>query len=101
MHCNVSEIDTTIRYEYTFDDNTSCVFTVSKAGIIYIDIRENILFEFLCNALDEVSNVIIEKGFTPTINIKKSNIFLQILARKAGFKQIYSRGISFSVWVRH
>jgi len=101
MHCDVSKIDSTTRYKYTFEDNTSCVFLVSKAGVIYIDIRERILYDFLCCALEEVSNMIAERGLTPTINIKNSNIFLKVLAKKAKFKQIYSRGVSFSMWVRH
>jgi len=97
MHYNVSKIDSTTRYKYTFEDNTSCIFSVSKAGIIYIDIREKIEFEFLCGALEEVSNIITEKGLIPTINIKKSNTFLKILVKKAKFKPIHSRGVSFSV----
>lgn len=101
MHYDVSKIDSTTRYEYAFEDEKKCVFLVSEAGIIYIDIKEKISYDFLCSALEEVSNIIAEKGLTPTINIKNSNVFLKILAKKAKFKPIYSRGVSFSVWVRH
>ena len=101
MRCNVSFIDKTIRYDYTFEDNTKCTFLVEEKGIIFIQIKETILFEYLCLVLDEISSELLAKDLTPTINIKNSNNFLKVLARKAGFKKINSRGISFSVWVRH
>ena len=101
MHYEISKVDSTTRYKYTFEDNTSCVFNVSGAGIIYIDIREKISFDFLCSALNEVSEIISKSGSIPTINIKNSNDFLKVLAKKAKFKKITSRGVSFSVWVKH
>lgn len=101
MRCSISKVDSTIRYDYTFEDNTKCTFLVEKGGVIFIEIKERILFEYLYKALDTVSYTILEQGLIPTINIKNSNNFLKILAKKSGFKKIKSTGISFSVWVRH
>lgn len=100
MHYTTSTIGLTTRYEYSFENNTSCVFLVSNGGVIYIDIRETIPFEFLSAALNEVSDVVVQKGVIPKINIKNSNNFLKILARKCKYKKIPSKGISFSVWIR-
>ena len=101
MHYNVSEIDSTTRYQYIFDDNSSCAFLVGKTGIIYIEIKQEVPFKELVNALNEVSNIISKEGITPTININNSTNFLKNLAKAAGFKKIPCRGISFSVWVKN
>lgn len=100
MYYNVSTIGSRKRYKYVFENGTSCVFIVEQAGIIYIEIKETIPFEYLCAALDEVCDTILEKKLVPTINIKNSNHFLKRLAKKSGFKQVPSKGISFSVWIR-
>lgn len=104
MHYNISENDYSIRYEYTFEDNTTCVIsvskTVTKTRIIDFHVKEKLLEENLCNALIEVSNIILNKDLTPTINIKKSNAFLRGIAQTAGFTENYSMGVSFSVWVK-
>ena len=100
MHYTVSVVDSTKRYEFTFEDNTSCAFSVSKTGIIFIEVKEYIQYEYLCSALDEVSLKTAEEGLTPTINIKNSNKFLKVLATKTGFKKVPCNGISFSVWVK-
>ena len=101
MHYEVSKCDSTMRYEYTFDDNISCVFSVEKVGIIHFKSKEKIKIEYLCEALKEVSNITSERGLIPKMDIKNSNHFLQELVERAGFEKIPSRGISFSVWVRH
>lgn len=101
MHYNVSEIHSTTRYEYIFDDNSSCAFLVGKTGLIYIEIKQTVPFKELIKALNEVSDIISEKGLIPTININNSTNFLKNLAKSAGFKKIPCRGISFSVWVKH
>lgn len=100
MHYTITKANSTTRYKYIFENNTSCVFLVDKAGIIYIKIRESIPFEFLTAALNEVTDIIIQNGLTPKINIKNSNIFLKILAKKCKYRKIPSRGISFSIWTR-
>ena len=100
MHYKISENDYSTRYDYTFEDNTTCAIFVSKTGLIDIGIKEILLEENLCNALVEVSNIISDKNLTPTINIKKSNNFLRGIAQAAGFTENYSMGVSFSVWVK-
>lgn len=100
MHYTISKINSTTRYKYTFEDNTSCMFSVSKGGIIYIDIKQYIPFEFICSALNEVSDIIAQQGIVPKININNSNDFLKVIAKKCKYKKTPSRGISFSVWSR-
>ena len=100
MHYKISENDYSTRYEYTFEDNTTCIISVSKMGIIDIDTKERLLEDNLCNALIEVSDIISDKNLTPTININKSHAFFRSVARAAGFTENYSMGVSFSVWVK-
>jgi len=100
MHYNVSTIDSTTRYEYIFDDNSSCALLVGRTGLIYIEIKENVPFKEMVKALIEVSDTISKEGLIPTININNSTTFLKNLAKTAGFKKIPCRGISFSVWVK-
>lgn len=100
MHYTTSIIGSTTRYKYFFENNTSCVFLVSKVGIIYIDIKEKIPNEFLSTALNEVTDIVVRKGYAPKINIKNTNFFLQNLARKCKYRKIPSKGVSFSVWIR-
>lgn len=100
MHYTVSVVDSTKRYEFTFEDNTSCVFFVSKTGIISMDVRKYIQTEYLSSALNEVTLKTAGEGLTPTINIKNSNKFFKALAENAGFEKIPCNGISFSVWVK-
>lgn len=100
MHYTVSNDDSTTRYKYTFEDNTSCMFSVSKAGIISIETWEIVPFESICTALNEVTNMVIQEGMIPKINIKNSNKFLNNLAKKCNYRKIPSKGISFSIWTR-
>ena len=101
MHYNVSTIDSATRYEYIFDDNSSCALLVGKTGLIYIEIKQKVPFKELVKALKEVSKIISKKGLISTININNSNYFLKSIAKAAGFKKIPCRGISFTVWVKH
>lgn len=100
MHYAISKADLTTRYEYTFENNTSCVFLVDESGVIYIKIRESIPFKFLIAALNEVTDIIIQNGLIPKINIKNSNNFLKFLAKRCKYRKIPSKGISFSIWTR-
>ena len=100
MHYSVTKCDSATRYEYTFEDNTSCVFSVNKVGIIYIDSKEKVKTKYLREALREVSDNILERGLIPKINIQNSCKFYRDLAAMSGFKKLPSRGVSFSVWVR-
>lgn len=101
MHYNVSAIDSATRYEYIFDDNSSCALLVGKTGVIYIEIKQDVPFKDVVKALNEVSEIISKEGLIPTININNSTNYLKKLARAAGFKKIPCRGISFSVWVKN
>ena len=101
MHYSVSEISDITRYEYVFEDNSSCAFLVGKKGFIYIVIKQKVPFKEVVKALKEVSNMISEKGLIPTININNSTDYLKNLAKASGFKKASCRGISFSVWVKH
>ena len=54
--------------------------------------------ELVCEALNEVTNLTIQQGVTPQINIKRSNHFLQEVARQCHYSKIPSYGISFAIW---
>ena len=99
MRHTVTVIGSSTEYAYTFDDNTRCKFTVNRGGVIYIKIREKISYNFLCAALNEVTDTTIQKGLNPKININNSTTFLKILVQKCGYRKLPARGISFSVWV--
>lgn len=100
MQYTITTIDSSTRYTYTFEDNTSCVLSVGSGGVIYIEIKEYIPYQFLCSALNEVSDFVAQKGMTPKINIANSNGFLKILAKKCNYRKLPSRGVSFSIWTR-
>jgi len=99
MRYTTTVINSSTEYAFIFDDNTRCKFTVNTGGVIYIDIRESIPYEFLCAALNEVTSLTIQKGLSPKININNSTTFLKILVKKCGYRKLPARGISFSVWV--
>lgn len=99
MHCTISTLDKTTRYKYnTLDGKYFFAFSVSETGLIYIEIKMYVPFEYLVAGLNEVTNILIKKCIIPKINISNSKEFLKILAKKCGYRKIPSRGISFSVW---
>lgn len=100
MHYEVLRAGSTTRYKYTFEDNVSCVFSVDKIGIICFESKGKTSLKYLREALKEVSNIVLENGLTPKMNIKNSNKFLRELAATSGFKRTPTTGVSFSIWVR-
>jgi len=100
MRYTTSIIDSSTEYAFIFDDNTRCKFFVNSGGVIYIDIKERISYDFLCSALNEITNIVIQKGLNPKININNSTTFLKVLVKKCGYKKLPAKGVSFSVWVK-
>lgn len=88
----------TTRYTFYFEDYTSCIFSVSKGGIIDIIFKEHILEEFLCEALKKVTDKVIEEDMIPKINIKNTNSFLKNVVKRCAYRKLPCQGISFSIW---
>lgn len=98
MHNVNQKTNSIVRYSCTYENGASCTFLVNNAGVIEIIIKGYIPENLLCESLNEVTNITIEKGVIPKINIKRSNHFLQRVAQQCQYSRIPSFGISFAIW---
>ena len=100
MYYTTERSGSNIQYTYKFENDASCIFSVSNVGVITPMITGYIPEELVCEALNEVTNLTIQQGVTPQININHSNHFLQEVATQCHYSKIPSFGISFAIW-RH
>lgn len=98
MNYTTERSDSNMRHTYNFENGASCIFLVSTVGVITLLIKGYIPEELLCIALNEVTNLTIQEGLSPKINIKNSNHFLKRVAKQCQYSKIPSYGISFSIW---
>ncbi len=86
-------------YEYQLEGKNRCVFYVTKIGLITIHIAgKNINMEDVVKCLQEVTEVVVQKGLIPQINVVKSNHYLQALARKCKYKMVSAPKFRFNIW---
>ncbi len=91
--------DKTMVYEYQLEKNNRCVFYVTDIGLITIHIDgKNINIEDVAKYLREVTDIVVQKGLIPQINIVKSNHYLQELARKCKYKMVSAPKFRFNIW---
>lgn len=91
--------DKTTQYEYQLGESRTCIFRVTDTGVITIwMIGDDFEFKDMVKLLKEVTKEVKEKGVIPQINIKKSNHYLQCLARHCGYKMLSARKFSFNIW---